>query len=222
LSGPGYLDLRQSDAHAWSEVWIEGAGWVAVDPSRWVSGGSSAATPEAVERGLNPLRWLVRQWWGLDLAWTRWWLGYDARSQEALLQRLLGEDRDALGLVVLALVAITLAGGLMLLRWQHRRGEGDPQRRELDRCLLVLARDGWLPRAGETLPQLAARLRQRWPQLEPELGRFVACYEAQRFARAEERPGVRELRLSRQRLLRRWRQLRRTPSAVPPPLQPLR
>ncbi|MEB3259312.1 MAG: hypothetical protein VKP63_01645, partial [Cyanobacteriota bacterium] len=144
------------------------------------------------------------------LAWTRWWLGYDARSQEALLQRLLGDRREALGVVVLGAVALTLLAGLALLRWLRQRGEGDPQRRELDRCLLAFARQGWMPRAGETLPQLAARLRQHWPQLEPELGEFVARYEAQRYAAPSVQPGVPALRRSRRRLLRRWRGLVRT------------
>ncbi|MEB3156162.1 MAG: hypothetical protein VKO26_01840, partial [Cyanobacteriota bacterium] len=160
--------------------------------------------------GRDPLQWLERQWWGLDLAWTRWWLGYDARSQEALLQRLLGDQREALGLIVLGAVAVTLAGGLALLRWLRQRGEGDPQRRELDRCLLAFARQGWIPRAGETLPRLAERLRQRWPELDPELGNFVARYEAQRFGAPATRPGVAALRRSRRGLLRRWRELPRT------------
>ncbi|MEB3260496.1 MAG: transglutaminaseTgpA domain-containing protein, partial [Cyanobacteriota bacterium] len=112
LSGPGYLDLRQSDAHAWSEVWIDGMGWLSLDPSGWIASEGSnlpAATAAAtVGLGNDPFRWLERQWWGLDLAWTRWWLGYDARSQEALLQRLLGDRREALGVVVLGAVALTL------------------------------------------------------------------------------------------------------------------
>jgi hypothetical protein len=207
LGGASYLELRQSDAHAWSEVWIEGTGWVAVDPSRWVVEASPAAAPVAAAAARDPLGWVVRQWWGLDLAWTRWWLGYDARSQEALLARLLGDRLDGLGLLLLAAVGATLAAGLALLSWLRRRGEGDPLRRELDRCLLAFARRGWVPLPGETLPRLAARLRERWPALEPELGTFVACYEAQRFGALQGRRSVRELRSCRQRLLRRWRQL---------------
>ena len=30
-----YLTVRYSDAHAWSEVWIEGRGWIRVDPRPW-------------------------------------------------------------------------------------------------------------------------------------------------------------------------------------------
>ncbi|MFN9645193.1 MAG: DUF3488 and DUF4129 domain-containing transglutaminase family protein [Cyanobacteriota bacterium] len=207
LSGPGYLDLRQSDAHAWSEVWIEGLGWGTVDPSRWVSG-SDGTAPPVVARAGDPFPWLEREWGGRALAWTRWWLGYDARSQEALLQLLLGDRRDALGVVLLVAMALSLAGGLALLRWLRQRGEGDPQRRELDRCLLAFGRQGWVPRSGETLPQLASRLRRRWPELDPELAEFVALYQAARFGSGGRRAVLADLRRSRRRLLRRWRRIR--------------
>ncbi|MFM7466123.1 MAG: hypothetical protein ACKO28_11765, partial [Cyanobium sp.] len=52
------------------------------------------------------------------------------------------------------------------------------------------------------------RLRVHRPELEPELGTFVERYEAHRFAPAQGRQGLGELRKSRRQLLRRWRQLR--------------
>ena len=33
------------------------------------------------------LRWLQWQWWGLDLAWTRWWLSFDQSAQAAWLEQ---------------------------------------------------------------------------------------------------------------------------------------
>ncbi len=33
----GFLTIRQSDAHAWSEVWLQGRGWVRVDPTAVVA-----------------------------------------------------------------------------------------------------------------------------------------------------------------------------------------
>jgi protein-glutamine gamma-glutamyltransferase len=42
----GYLLIRQSDAHAWSEVWLEDRGWVRVDPT-------AAIAPDRIERGLE-------------------------------------------------------------------------------------------------------------------------------------------------------------------------
>ena len=41
LGGPPYLDLRQSDAHAWVEVWLNGQGWQQVDPTRWAAAGAA-------------------------------------------------------------------------------------------------------------------------------------------------------------------------------------
>lgn len=35
IGGASHLELRQSDAHARSEVWLPGQGWQAVDPSSW-------------------------------------------------------------------------------------------------------------------------------------------------------------------------------------------
>ena len=37
ISGGPYLELRQSDAHAWVEVWLEGEGWQRVDPTLWAT-----------------------------------------------------------------------------------------------------------------------------------------------------------------------------------------
>lgn len=42
----GYLVIRQSDAHAWSEVWMDGKGWVRVDPT-------AAVSPERIEGGID-------------------------------------------------------------------------------------------------------------------------------------------------------------------------
>ncbi|MCB1753809.1 MAG: transglutaminase domain-containing protein, partial [Gammaproteobacteria bacterium] len=42
-----YLIVRQSDAHAWSEVWLQGRGWQRVDPT-------VAVAPERIEQAINP------------------------------------------------------------------------------------------------------------------------------------------------------------------------
>lgn len=47
-----HLEVRQSDAHAWAEIWLTGQGWVRIDPT-------AAIAPERIERGAtlagNPL-----------------------------------------------------------------------------------------------------------------------------------------------------------------------
>ena len=41
-------EVRQKDAHAWTEVWLAGQGWVRVDPTAFVA-------PERVEQGMDAL-----------------------------------------------------------------------------------------------------------------------------------------------------------------------
>jgi hypothetical protein len=221
VGGTGYLDLRRGDAHAWSEVWLQGEGWRRVDPTAWISGGElpgesvrpgnpgggAAQAAGGLSRG-GPLGWVVRQWWGLDLAWARWWLGFDGEGQEALLRRLLGERREGLGVVVLAAAALGLAVGVAAMGWLRGRREAtDPLRRELDRLLLACGRRGMAPLAGETLPAFAARLQRRWPQLAAELSQFVGLYQQQRYGAGESGQRLRRLRHQRKRLGRRLQRL---------------
>ena len=207
VGGQGYLDLRQSDAHAWSEVWLPGSGWVAVDPSRWVSTPEGATRPRRIRWGA--FDWLQSQWWGLDLAWTRLWIGFDQRSQASLLQRMFGPLLPWLGLIVLLAVVLTLGLGLALLVVLQRRTLGDPSRRWLEQLLRQLHRHGLEPQAGETLAGFAGRLEQRWPDLGPELRLLVSTYQQLRFA-----PPGRSLQ-GRQELGRQCRALGRRIQRLP-------
>ena len=40
--------MRQSDAHAWAEIWLDGRGWVRIDPTTVVA-------PERLQRRLEDL-----------------------------------------------------------------------------------------------------------------------------------------------------------------------
>jgi protein-glutamine gamma-glutamyltransferase len=126
----GYWIVRQSDAHAWTEVWIEGRGWVRVDPT-------AAIAPERVERGLADVTsaeeslasaWQRRSHWfsGMRLRfdavkemWRERILDFDQDSQRKLLQFLKIPDPDGQKLVMLLAVAMSLALGW--LTWQVRR-----------------------------------------------------------------------------------------------------
>ncbi|MCT0208781.1 DUF3488 and transglutaminase-like domain-containing protein [Synechococcus sp. CS-1332] len=216
VGGSGYVDLRQADAHAWSEVWLEGEGWQRVDPTAWADGDSLARTlaAGADRAGIPPWDWLQQQWWGLDIAWARWWLGYDSEQQQALVRRLLGDHRHLLGLVVLLAVALSLAASLGGLGWLGRRRSGDPLRLELERTLRAFARQGMAPQAGETLPVFAQRLAQRWPGLAGPLDDFVGHYQRQRFASTPSRMGRRQARRLGRVLRRSLRTGNRSKEAV--------
>ena len=54
-----YLVVRQSDAHAWSEVWLAGRGWVRVDPT-------GAVSPQRVELGARAAAGASASWYQSD------------------------------------------------------------------------------------------------------------------------------------------------------------
>lgn len=125
----GYLVVRQSDAHAWAEVWLKGKGWIRVDPTAAVApnrveNNLAAAVPagDPIPLFIRPeLSWLrdVRfRWDALANAWNQWVLGYDTDRQQQLLRALGMRSPDwqsmtatlaaLCGIVMLALTAWTL------------------------------------------------------------------------------------------------------------------
>ncbi len=126
-----YLTVRQADAHAWNEVWLEGIGWRRVDPT-------AAVAPERVEVGRTgalfdgvaenwgmsaPSQWLfqLQQTWDyFNARWNDWVLGYGPDRQESFMEWLGMDDPDwqKMMLTLIALVAgfVFLASVLMMLR----------------------------------------------------------------------------------------------------------
>ena len=112
-----YLLVRQSDAHAWAEVWLEGQGWTRVDPTAAVS---PSRIREGARSALSGTRgWLSGEWLyqlrnqydRLQNLWNRWVLGFDAGRQQNLLASL-GLDNLPPGVKAALLVALA---GLVLV-----------------------------------------------------------------------------------------------------------
>ncbi|MEB3234408.1 MAG: DUF3488 and transglutaminase-like domain-containing protein [Cyanobacteriota bacterium] len=180
----GYLELRNSDAHAWSEIWLPEHGWLRVDPTGWV-------VPERLRRSLaaslspadrarlsQPMpRWLQGlgvQWRGLDYRWQLWVMGFDRQRQRSLLG-----DGPWQGLLALVLMAAALGLGLLPPWLQQQRR--DPIARGLQRLLLQLARQGDGLRRGESLQQYGQRLAPARPQLAAALQELADQHAQWRF-----------------------------------------
>ncbi|WP_213948293.1 DUF3488 and transglutaminase-like domain-containing protein [Luteibacter sp. dw_328] len=193
-----YLLVRHADAHAWSEVWLEGRGWVRFDPTGAVrpervslGAAAAAAAGNSSEGGLFDMAWLrnardhwdvVNQWWNQAVN------GFDALRQEGMLQPF-GIRRAEVGdlAVILAVgCALLVAAALGWAMFQRR--EGDALDAWMQRLERKLARTGVTRRIGEGPRHFFARAARSLPGQRNALERLSQLYLRSRYAFDEPPP----------------------------------
>jgi transglutaminase-like putative cysteine protease len=197
----GYHIIRQSDAHAWTEVWLQDEGWVRVDAVAAVApdrlalgstryGGSRGFIANTVLRN-TWLRQAMLAWDTINTRWRNWVLGYGPEIQRALLDRLgLGGLRRAqrsavlLGLAAGATV-LFLAGLSGYLAWRKRRRvDVDPAAACFARFTRRLARRRVRnPAAGEGPRAYAEHAALTLPHVAAEIRTIVDLYLRARYER---------------------------------------
>ena len=196
----GYYIIRQSDAHAWTEVWLEGRGWVRVDPvsavapervalGSWRSALAGERVPGSALRRLEWVRRALLVWDAAATYWNEWVIGYGPQLQRALLDALgfdgaTGSERWSK--LMLLCVGATLAGSLVLtlqLAWRRRRRTPvDEAARELAVFARRLARRDIAPRAPTEGPAAyGARAESRLPHAAVEIRAIIAAYLRARY-----------------------------------------
>lgn len=211
-----YWLIRNSDAHAWTEVWLEGRGWVRVDPT-------AAVAPERIREGLSGIvpppgalsRWGQPLWNTLD-AMRRGWnfviVDFDATRQRALFARL-GLDPQDWRQIALALglgIALALALSFALLWRGDRRVREDPLQRAWHGFVARLGRADIGKRADQPASTLLQGL-EALPEDQAEPARLLILrYIAERYAETDANDASRENLI---RDLRRFRLhlVRKTP-----------
>ena len=200
-----YYIVRQSDAHAWAEVWLAGQGWVRVDPTGAIAparlqSSLSAALPNNAAlpfMARNPPQWLRNlrlNWDTLANQWNQWVLGYDAERQFAFLTRLGMESitwqKIALNMMAgLGLVIALFA--LFMLRHLYARQPDKVQAAWLKLCR-KLAKAG-LPRAAhEGAQDYATRIAAARPELAGAIHDLAARYIALRYETLNDEHAQRE------------------------------
>jgi len=187
--------IRQSDAHAWAEVWIDGAGWQRVDPT-------AASNPARIEQNLaaavpagDPLPLMARQgfdwlrdlrfrWWAVTNAWNQWVLGYNPQRQRELLERLGMHAPDWRKMA--ATLAFLFGAALLVLAaallW--RRPRLDPAQRLWLKFCRHLARRGLARHPWEGPRDYAARLSVALPARAADIAVIAGLYAALRYGAA--------------------------------------
>ncbi|MBN4053296.1 DUF3488 domain-containing transglutaminase family protein [Haliea sp. AH-315-K21] len=175
------LAVRQYDAHAWSEVWLQDQGWVRVDPT-------AAVAPDRIERGsqfvfqledvflqdaglsllrfrnslfLNDLRYRLEM---IDYSWNRFVLNYDQGMQFAFFSSLFKEvTREKIIVTALGFIFFSIAIMVFFVLRKPSRKELHPATDLYLGYCDGLAKQGFVRARGETPFAYFDRLRNLKP-----------------------------------------------------------
>lgn len=189
-----YLLIRQSDAHAWSEVWLSGRGWVRVDPTAAVSRVLLASTGGAAgDVGGGGSDWWLPWRNRLDVV-NRWWgqtvVGFNALKQSRLLHPF-GVARTTVQTLGIALaIAVFLALGLggLLASLRPRRKPRDALAAAQWRLQRKLAKLGIVRGHAEGPRDFYRRTATELSDWAPTVDKLATEYLALRYAFAEPPP----------------------------------
>ena len=181
----GFWVVRQSDAHAWTEVWLAGRGWVRVDPTSAVAPGRTGSFQRLQPpRGViatafgtvtpNLAASLRAGWEALNNGWNQWVLNYTQSRQLDLLKNLgfQSPSWEDLTYVLLGLLVFVALCGAAWTLWERR--QHDPWLRLLARTRKRL-RDAGLELPPAAPPrQIATLVTGRFGEQRPVAGRLAA------------------------------------------------
>jgi protein-glutamine gamma-glutamyltransferase len=193
----GYLIVRQSDAHAWVEVWVDGR-WLRVDPTsvvapqRLVTGvesfvpqGQGVLLPEGVRALRRVGRFFQLGWDAANNSWNQWVLGFSHERQRGLWERLGIDPTTRVGagkLVAFLAVGLCLTlGAAFAVMLRSRRGERDQVAHLYGRFCRKLAAIGLARKPAEGPHDYAGRIDRQRPDLGQAARDVIDAYVGLRY-----------------------------------------
>lgn len=193
----GFLEVRQSDAHAWAEVWLKNQGWKRIDPT-------AAIAPERIEQTINTEQlvpgeliryiagsaeshatfdWLKqsRQLWGhIDYKWQRWVINYDNKNQSRFLSvfGINGIKTMIYWMVFISSIVIALLAWMLL--YQKGKKE-DPVLIIYNKFCKKIAKLGLIIDTGEGAIAFAHRINCKFPLYIQQVDEITAAFVKVRY-----------------------------------------
>jgi transglutaminase-like putative cysteine protease len=195
-----YFIVRQSDAHAWAEVWLRGEGWRRVDPTAVIPPGRienqqdlARIFPQQARTGTaNWLKKLGRQlgfgWDRINHAWNQWVVNYNTRRQQDFLSQLFAgvgfgkiDWQLMVSLLVGGMILVLAAVTVYLLRPWHRQST-DPAQAAYEQFCRRLSRRGMQRRSAEGPLDFSRRAIKCYPRRAQDISNIITLYQRQRYA----------------------------------------
>ena len=200
-----YLIVRQSDAHAWAEVWLENQGWVRVDPT-------AAVSPARIEQGIGDsilerdelplmarhdfplLKKAFLNWDNINNDWNQWVLGYDDKKQLEFLSKLSGEDLSLQDLVISMIATLlTAMAATTFFVLKKTNIKLSPVDKVYAKYLKKLKVIGLQPNVGEGVLDFSNRVVANLPQQESYIIAIATRYNALVYSPANQESLLKEL-----------------------------
>lgn len=192
IQNEDYLLIKQSDAHAWSEVWIHNKGWLRVDPT-------AAVSPLRVEQGSQALmsknarNWLDTSWYrklgerydGIRHKWNKWVRDYNATKQQALFE-IFGFDSQDGKTIAIILGSIMLISTLLVLLFLYITR---PKRKLshydkiYDKFIHVFHKKGLVKTDQQGVLSFAETAALKFPKTQKTIDEFSQLYLKLRFSK---------------------------------------
>lgn len=208
----GYYTVHQANTHAWTEVWLEGSGWLRVDPTAVIAPARLQGGLEDLLGGQSAVATLLRRagwlqdlrdsWDAAGMWWQRRIVDFNQGMQLQLLQKLGLQDLgyNLLALLLAAGIAAWLLLMVALLPARRARAREDALARGWRDFARLLAKRG-VPIAPHAGPDAVRHQAIRaLPAASREIEAWSREYQRLRFGRGEAPPGGQALAGLRQRL----------------------
>ncbi len=187
-----YVVVRQSDAHAWGEVWLQDKGWVRVDPTAAIAPHrieqtlqdlmpDSFAGVSAVAIGLRRIGWVNRLQQRLDhlqFYWQRWVINYTYDDQMHVLRSILGNMTTTRVVMLFGsmIIGFFVVSSLLLgiIKWHKMQPIEQRLWSNFHKCL---AKRGLKYQPEETIGQYCQRASRTWLSLAEHFQDIQKAFE---------------------------------------------
>jgi len=205
----GFIEVRQANAHAWTEVWLSGRGWVRYDPT-------TAIAPERVEQDVNIdqqiannavsfapiqldsqtisyLKMARNLWSSVDYSWHRWIINYDRKHQLGFLA---GFGIDSLKAMLYWLLGLVAMVTLLLAIYVFRKQKPDLDKAQIyyaEACK-KLTKIALIRQNNEGANDFAKRVVANFPELEGSFTQITQLYVQIRYGKQTEQSNLKKLK----------------------------
>jgi transglutaminase-like putative cysteine protease len=192
-----FMTIRQSDAHAWAEVYLADNGWVRIDPTSAIPPGNIENSKDALRLNSNLKKpdhlfqsnWLSKQikqvrfgWDAVNNRWNQWVLGYNNIKQKALFEAIGIPEISWQGLSQLLFgILAVLTGLLALIVFSTQHKSKDELQKAYFTFLKKIKKHGLVKSIHEGEGDFSLRAVKQLPEHKKSIEKITLLYQQLRY-----------------------------------------